>query len=43
MTRSTQLATLAAAILCAFAQPVRAQSEIDVLNTAIEAYNDGKS
>jgi len=43
MTRFSSLATLAAALLCALATPARAQSEIDVLNHAIESYNDGKN
>ncbi len=43
MTRFAQFATLAAALLCAYANPARAQSEIDVLNHAIESYNDGKN
>ncbi len=42
MIRTFQFVTLAAALL-SLAPAARAQSEIDVLNQAIEAYNDGKN
>jgi hypothetical protein len=43
MTRSLKFALLTAAALCALAPAAQAQSEIDVLNKAIENYNDGKN
>ena len=42
MARLLHIATLFA-LLCAAATPARAQTEIDILNQAIEAYNDGKN